>query len=90
MVVERLDIKNKVFDWVEQHASPDAIISSNTSGIPLADMAAQMSPALRKRFLITHFFNPVRYMRLLELVSVPDTDPAIVDRISGFDERRLG
>ncbi|TNE89142.1 MAG: 3-hydroxyacyl-CoA dehydrogenase/enoyl-CoA hydratase family protein [Deltaproteobacteria bacterium] len=90
VVVERLDIKNKVFDWVEANAAPDAVISSNTSGIPLAEMAAQMSEGLRKRFLITHFFNPVRYMRLLELVAGPDTDPEIVARVADFGERKLG
>ncbi|MCO4743451.1 MAG: enoyl-CoA hydratase/isomerase family protein [Proteobacteria bacterium] len=90
VVVERLDIKNHVFDWVEKNAAPDAIISSNTSGIPLADMAAEMSEDMKKRFLITHFFNPVRYMRLLELVTGPDTDPAVVARLADFGERKLG
>ena len=90
VVVERLDIKQKVFAWVAEHAAPDAIVSSNTSGISLAEMAAGMPEDLRRRFLVTHFFNPVRYMRLLELVAGPDTDPAVVDRIATFGERVLG
>jgi 3-hydroxyacyl-CoA dehydrogenase len=90
VVVERLDIKHKVYEWVAANIAPTAVLSSNTSGIPLSDLASKMPADLKKRFLITHFFNPVRYMRLLELVSSPDTEPAIVDRLAAFGEKALG
>ncbi len=90
VVVERLDIKQKVFAWVAANRAPGSIVSSNTSGIPLADMAAAMPADMRSRFLITHFFNPVRYMRLLEIVSGPDTDPAVVQQVAEFGEKVLG
>ncbi len=90
VVVERLDIKNKVFDWVEENRHPNAIVSSNTSGIRLADMASSMSDDMRKHFLITHFFNPVRYMRLLELVTGEHTLPEIADAVATFGAEVLG
>lgn len=90
VVVERLDIKQKVFAWVDAHRRADAIVSSNTSGIPLADMTAEMSEAMRRNFLVTHFFNPVRYMRLLELVTGPDTDPAVLATMADFAAHQLG
>lgn len=90
VVVERLDIKAKVFEWVAANRRPGSIVSSNTSGIKLADMAATMSAEMREHFLITHFFNPVRYMRLLELVTGPDTSPAITDAIATFGADVLG
>ncbi|MBM4344560.1 MAG: enoyl-CoA hydratase/isomerase family protein [Deltaproteobacteria bacterium] len=89
-VTERLDIKNAVFDAIEAHRLPHTIVSSNTSGIPLATMAAARSAEFRKHFLITHFFNPVRYMRLLEIVAGADTDPTVVDRIAAFCSEELG
>lgn len=90
VVAERLDIKQKVYAWVEKNRRPGSIVSSNTSGIRLADMAAGMSDEMRRHFLVTHFFNPVRYMRLLELVAGPDTDRAVLDTIAQFGEERLG
>ncbi|MCB9685828.1 MAG: enoyl-CoA hydratase/isomerase family protein [Alphaproteobacteria bacterium] len=90
VVVERLDIKQKVFDWVAKNRRPGSIVSSNTSGIKLADMAATMSEEMRRHFLVTHFFNPVRYMRLLELVVGPDTDPAVAQQMADFGDRVLG
>ena len=90
VVVERLDIKRKVYSWVAEHRAPGSIVSSNTSGIRLADMAAEMPEEMRQHFLITHFFNPVRYMRLLELVVGPDTRPDIAERVSEFGDRVLG
>ncbi|MCB9762607.1 MAG: 3-hydroxyacyl-CoA dehydrogenase/enoyl-CoA hydratase family protein [Alphaproteobacteria bacterium] len=90
VVVERLDIKERVFQWVADNRRPDAIVSSNTSGIKLADMAATMDEGMRQHFLVTHFFNPVRYMRLLELVEGPDTLPAVTAAIARFGERALG
>lgn len=90
VVVERLDIKRKVYQWVAEHRREGCIVSSNTSGIPLADMAAEMPEELRQHFLVTHFFNPVRYMRLLELVSGDDTLPEVVDAIATFGADVLG
>ena len=90
VVVERLDIKAKVYEWVAANRAPDSIVASNTSGLPLADMAAGMPQQMREHFVITHFFNPVRYMRLLEIVAGPDTSPAIVAKLSKFGEEALG
>jgi 3-hydroxyacyl-CoA dehydrogenase len=90
VVVERLDIKEKVFKWVADNRRPGSIVSSNTSGISLAAMAETMPEEMRRHFLVTHFFNPVRYMRLLELVTGPDTDPEVTASIAAFGERALG
>ena len=89
-VVERLDIKQKVFKWVSDNRKPGSIVSSNTSGIPLSSLIASMDDDLKSSFLVTHFFNPVRYMRLLELVTGPDTSPEVVSRIAQFGEDVLG
>src|SRR5687768_2397565 len=90
VVVERLDVKTKVFDWVAKHRRTGSIVSSNTSGIKLSDMTAPMSEEMRRNFLVTHFFNPVRYMRLLELVAGPETDPEVVAGMADFGDRVLG
>ncbi len=90
VVVERLDIKKSVFEWVAKHRRSDSIVSSNTSGIRLSDMAASMPTEMRERFLVTHFFNPVRYMRLLEIVAGEHTDPAVVEHMATFGDRTLG
>ena len=89
-VVERLDVKRPLFERVERHRRADAIVSSNTSGIPIASLAADRSEGFRRHFLGTHFFNPPRYLRLLEVIPTPETDPAVVDAISTFADRRLG
>ncbi|MDG1483245.1 MAG: 3-hydroxyacyl-CoA dehydrogenase/enoyl-CoA hydratase family protein [Myxococcota bacterium] len=90
VVVEYLPVKKKVFSWVAEHRSATSIVASNTSGIPLADMVADMPADMRSHFLITHFFNPVRYMRLLEIVAGPDTDPAATAALAAFGEQKLG
>lgn len=90
VVVEHLPIKEKVYQWVAANRRPGTVVSSNTSGIKLAAMAATMSPEMRQHFLVTHFFNPVRYMRLLELVPGPDTLPAVTEAIAQFGQRVLG
>jgi len=90
VVVERLDIKNIVYDWVEENRRPGSIVASNTSGLPLADMAKAMGDEMRQHFVIMHFFNPVRYMRLLELVAGPETKPEVIDTIAAFAEDKLG
>jgi 3-hydroxyacyl-CoA dehydrogenase len=89
-IVERLDIKQSLFERIEPHRSAGAIVSSNTSGIPIAALAAGRSDGFRRHFLGTHFFNPPRYLRLLEVIPTPDTDPAVVETISAFADRRLG
>lgn len=90
VVVERMDIKKIIFDWVAEHRAPGSIVASNTSGLSLAEMSAAMSEEMRQHFLVMHFFNPVRYMRLLELVSGPDTLPEVTHAVSDFGERVLG
>ncbi len=89
-IVERLDIKQSLFARVETHRAAEAIVSSNTSGIPIAALAAGRSDGFRRHFLGTHFFNPPRYLHLLEIIPTPDTDPAAIDLIRTFAERRLG
>ena len=89
-VVERIDIKQALYRRIEEHRRPGSAISSNTSTIPLAQLLEGLPGSIAGDFLITHFFNPPRYMRLLELVSSPATDAALVERISDFCDRRLG
>jgi 3-hydroxyacyl-CoA dehydrogenase len=89
-VVERLDVKQSLFARVESHRRKDAIVSSNTSGIPIAALAEGRSESFRRHFLGTHFFNPPRYLRLLEVIPTPDTDPAVVEMMTAFADRRLG
>jgi 3-hydroxyacyl-CoA dehydrogenase len=90
VVVERLDVKQSVMARIESVARPDAVISSNTSGLPIADIVAGRSDAFRARFLGTHFFNPPRYLKLFEVIPTPDTDPAVVERVSAFARVHLG
>ncbi|OGP08368.1 MAG: hypothetical protein A2048_04850 [Deltaproteobacteria bacterium GWA2_45_12] len=90
VVTERLDIKQKVFETVEKNMKKGAIISSNTSGIPLKTMAEGRSPEFRKNFVITHFFNPVRYMKLVEVVSSSETDKEVLSTVVDFLENTLG
>ncbi|MFC3172836.1 3-hydroxyacyl-CoA dehydrogenase NAD-binding domain-containing protein [Novosphingobium bradum] len=89
-IVERLDLKQALYAKVEACRAPHAAVSSNTSTIPLASLIEGRSDAFRRHFLITHFFNPPRYMRLLEVVGGPDSDPAMVTRITDFADRALG
>jgi 3-hydroxyacyl-CoA dehydrogenase len=89
-VTENLEIKRGLWMKVEALRKPDAIASTNTSGIPLRHISEAFSPALRKHFLGTHFFNPPRYLHLLEVIPGADTDPAIVEFVSSFADRRLG
>ncbi len=89
-VVERLDIKQALYAKIDAVRKPGTAVSSNTSTIPLADLTKGLSDAFRRDFLITHFFNPPRYMRLLEIVSSPETDAATVDRVARFADVKLG
>lgn len=90
VVVERLDIKQKVFEQVEQFRKPGTIISSNTSGIPIHLMADGRSEDFKKHFCGTHFFNPPRYLRLLEIIPTPHTDPAITEFLMHYGDLYLG
>jgi 3-hydroxyacyl-CoA dehydrogenase len=90
VVVERLDIKKQVFDKVEQFRKPGTLITSNTSGIPIHMMAEGRSDDFKKHFCGTHFFNPPRYLRLLEIIPTPFTDPAIVDFLMTYGDLYLG
>ena len=89
-IVERLDAKQALLERVEACRGADAIVTSNTSGIPVAAIAEGRSPEFRRRWLGTHFFNPPRYLRLVEVVPTPDTDPAAVAAITSFVSRQLG
>jgi 3-hydroxyacyl-CoA dehydrogenase len=89
-VIERLDVKQALFARLEAVCKADAVIASNTSGLRIVDMVKGRSDSFKKRFLVIHFFNPVRYMKLLELVAGPDTDPAVFERIRRFGEDGLG
>jgi 3-hydroxyacyl-CoA dehydrogenase len=89
-VAERRDIKHGLFSQLQAACKPACIISSNTSTIPLSDLVDGLPEDFARRFLITHFFNPPRRMRLLELVSGPRTDPAVVAAIQAFADVRLG
>ena len=90
VVVERLDIKQLVFTDVEKHRKPGTLITSNTSGIPIHMMTEGRSDDFKKHFCGTHFFNPPRYLRLLEIIPTPDTDPAIVDFLMHYGDVTLG
>jgi 3-hydroxyacyl-CoA dehydrogenase len=90
VVVERLDIKQAVFAEVEKHRKPGTLITSNTSGIPIHMMAEGRTDDFKKHFCGTHFFNPPRYLRLLEIIPTPFTDPAIVDFLMDYGSLQLG
>jgi 3-hydroxyacyl-CoA dehydrogenase len=90
VVVERLDIKQQVFARVDEIRKPGSIISSNTSGLSIAGMTEGRSEDFKQHFLVTHFFNPVRYMRLLELVAGEETLPEVLDFFADFGSFRLG
>lgn len=90
VVVERLDIKQQVFEKVEQYRKPGTLITSNTSGIPIHMMAEGRSEDFKKHFCGTHFFNPPRYLRLLEIIPTPYTDPAVTDFLMQYGDLHLG
>lgn len=89
-VVEKLDVKQMLFTQIEPLRAPHAIVSSNTSGIPIAALADGRSAEFRAHLVGTHFFNPPRYLRLVEVIPTPDTDPEVVERISRFCDLALG
>ncbi|MDJ0989153.1 MAG: 3-hydroxyacyl-CoA dehydrogenase NAD-binding domain-containing protein [Desulfobacterales bacterium] len=90
VVVENLKIKQDLFARIDKVRRPGAIVSSNTSGIPLKAMSEGLSADFRKHFLGTHFFNPVRYMHLLEIIPGQETDPEILAFMADFGERIMG
>ena len=90
VVVERLDIKQLIFTEVEKYRKPGTLITSNTSGIPIHMMAEGRSDDFKKHFCGTHFFNPPRYLRLLEIIPTPFTDPEVVDFLMNYGDLFLG
>ncbi len=90
VVVERLDIKQSVFTEVEKYRTHGTLITSNTSGIPIHLMTAGRSDDFKKHFCGTHFFNPPRYLRLLEIIPTPDTDPAVISFLLNYGDLFLG
>src|SRR3954470_25066648 len=85
-VVEDLEIKRKLFEKIAPVMSSNAILASNTSGLSIARMSEVLPAQLKSRFLVLHFFNPVRYMRLLEIAKAPETDPSVMARMEEFGE----
>jgi len=90
VVVERLDIKKKVFENLEKHRTPGTLITSNTSGIPIKFMSEGRSEDFQKHFCGTHFFNPARYLKLFEIIPGPKTSPEVLDFLNGYGEKFLG
>ena len=89
-VVEQRDVKRSLLERVDAVRRAGTIVSSNTSGIPIAELGAGRSADFRRCWLGTHFFNPPRYLHLVEVIPTADTDRAVVDRVSGFVDHRLG
>lgn len=90
VVVERLDIKQKVFEQVEKHRRPGTLITSNTSGIPIHFMSEGRSEDFKKHFCGTHFFNPPRYLKLFEIIPGPETSQEVLDFLNNYGEKFLG
>ncbi len=90
VVVERLDIKQKVFDQVEKYRRPGTLVTTNTSGISIEKMAEGRSEDFRKHFCGTHFFNPPRYLELFEIIPHSGTDPEVIEFLTDFASRFLG
>jgi 3-hydroxyacyl-CoA dehydrogenase len=89
-VAERLDIKQGLFARLEKTVKEGTVVASNTSGLRIVDMMTGRTDAFKKNFLVLHFFNPVRYMKLLEIVVGPETDPSTLARMKSFGEDVLG
>ena len=90
VVVERLDIKQQVFEQIEKYRTPGTLITSNTSGIPIAFMNKGRSEDFRQHFAITHFFNPPRYLKLFEVVPGPDCKQEVTDFLMDYGDKFLG
>src|SRR5215813_2870285 len=89
-IVENLEIKRSLYERIEPHLGAEAVVTSNTSGIPLGSLAEGRSDNFRRRFLGTHFFNPPRYLHLLEIITTPETDAEVASFIADFCDRTLG
>jgi 3-hydroxyacyl-CoA dehydrogenase len=89
-IIERIEPKRELWARVAKRVTPEAVLSTNTSGLGIAEIADALPPNLRSRFLGTHFFNPPRLMRLLELIPTAETDPDLVTHFTAFAERLLG
>jgi 3-hydroxyacyl-CoA dehydrogenase len=89
-VIERLDVKRDLLQQVDAARRPGSIVSSNTSGIPIGALAEGRSDDFRAHWLGTHFFNPPRYLRLLEVIPTPDTSAAVIETVAHFADHRLG
>jgi len=90
VVVERLDIKQQVFENVEKHRKPGSLITTNTSGIPIHMLINGRSEDFQKNFCGTHFFNPPRYLKLLEIIPSPKTDSEVIDFLMDYGSKHLG
>jgi len=90
VIVERMDIKKEMMAKLEKVRKPGTIVSSNTSGLPISEISEEVSDEFKAHFLGTHFFNPPRYMKLLEIIPTKKTDDAVVDYMTGFCEKILG
>ncbi|SFQ49575.1 3-hydroxyacyl-CoA dehydrogenase/enoyl-CoA hydratase family protein [Parafilimonas terrae] len=90
VVVERLDIKQQVYEKVEQFRKPGTLITTNTSGIPIHILSQGRSEDFKKHFCGTHFFNPPRYLRLLEIIPAPETDQSVIDFLMHYGDVFLG
>ncbi|NBO76902.1 MAG: 3-hydroxyacyl-CoA dehydrogenase family protein, partial [Betaproteobacteria bacterium] len=89
-IAERMDWKRDLYAKVAPHIAPQAIMASNTSGLSITELSQALPEALRSRFCGIHFFNPPRYMALVELIATPSTDPAILDQLETFATSTLG
>jgi 3-hydroxyacyl-CoA dehydrogenase len=85
-IVEKLEAKKSLFARIEPLMKPDAIVTTNTSGLQISLLAADQSQAFRRVFMGTHFFNPPRYLKLLELIPTPDTSPQAIEAMTRFLE----
>src|SRR5215216_6699792 len=90
VIIERLDIKQSLYEKVEGFRKPGTLITSNTSGIPINLLSEGRSEDFKKNFCGTHFFNPPRYLKLLEIIPTPQTAPAVIEFLVDFGELILG
>lgn len=90
VIIEQLPIKQSLFEWVDEYRKEGTIVSSNTSGIPIHLMTAGRSEDFKKHFLGTHFFNPPRYLELLEIIPTQDTTQEVVDFLMDYGQKNLG
>ncbi len=90
VIVERMDIKKEMMARIEEVRKPGTIVSTNTSGLPISEISVDVSDEFKTHFLGTHFFNPPRYMKLLEIIPTENTDDAVTEHMTGFCEKILG